>query len=81
MFEKKFAIIKTVGNDEKTLKYFNEDEKEKAIAYGAEIAKENKEGTISCALGYFDTRGRMAANIRRVYEVWVSKKNEEKEHE
>ena len=81
MFEKKFAIIKTVGNDEKALKYFNKDEKEKALAYGAEVAEKNDTGVISCVLGYFDGKGRMVKNECRVYEVWVSEKKEEKEHE
>lgn len=70
MFEKKFAITKTVGNDEKILKYFGEDEKAAAMAYGAEVAKENTEGVIACIMARFDEDGNMKGSECEVFEVW-----------
>lgn len=70
MFEKKFAVTKTVGNDEKILKYFGEDEKEAALAYGAEVAKGNTDGVISCILARFDENGNKKNNECEVFEVW-----------
>lgn len=70
MFEKKFAVTKTVGNDEKILKYFSEDEKAEALAYGAEVAKENTEGVITCIAARFDEDGNMKNGECEVFEVW-----------
>ncbi len=70
MFEKKFAITKTVGNDEKILKYFSEDEKVTALAYGAEVAKENTEGVVACILARFDESDNMKDGECEVFEVW-----------
>ncbi len=70
MFEKKFAVTKTVGNDEKILKYFREDEKSEALEYGANIAKENSDGVISCILAQFDEDGNKKNNECEVFEVW-----------
>lgn len=70
MFEKKFAVTKTVGNNEEILKYFGEDEKSEALAYGANIAKDNSEGVISCILARFDKDGNKKNNECEVFEVW-----------
>ena len=70
MFEKKFAITRTVGNDETILKYFDEDEKAEALAYGADVAKENSEGVIACILARFDEDGNKENNECAVFEVW-----------
>ena len=70
MFEKKFAVTKTIGNDEKILKYFGEDEKVAALEYGSEIAKENTDGVISCILARFDKNGNKKNNECEVFEVW-----------
>lgn len=70
MFEKKFAIVKTIGNDETVLKYFDEDEKDAAIAYGVEVAKGNTDGVIVCFLARFDEDGNIKDNEREVFEVW-----------
>lgn len=70
MFEKKFAVTKTIGNDEKILKYFGEDEKASALKYGEEVAKENTEGVISCVLARFDESGHMKNGECEVFEVW-----------
>lgn len=70
MFEKKFAVTKTVGNNEKILKYFGEDEKAAALAYGAEVAKENTDGVISCILTRFDENGNKKDGECEVFEVW-----------
>lgn len=70
MFEKKFAVAKTVGNDEKILKYFGEDEKAAALAYGAEVAKDNTDGVISCILARFDESGNKKNGECEVFEVW-----------
>ena len=66
---KKFAVTRTIGNDEKVLKVFDDD-KESAIAYGAEVAKTNTEGVISCVQGLFNNEGKMCVNYLKVYEVW-----------
>lgn len=70
MFEKKFAVTKTIGNDEEILKYFGEDEKAEALAYGEEIAKNNTEGVIACILAQFDKDGNKKNNECEVFEVW-----------
>lgn len=70
MFEKKFAITKTVGNDEKILKFFDEDERAAALAYGADVAKKNTEGVVTCILSRFDENGNMKDNECEVFEVW-----------
>ncbi len=70
MFEKKFAVTKTVGNDEKILKYFGEDNKAAALAYGAEVAKKNTDGVISCILARFDENGNKKNGECEVFEVW-----------
>ena len=70
MFEKKFAVTRTVGNNEKILKFFNEDEKEEALLYGAAVAKDNTEGVITCMLAQFDKKNRMKNEECEVYEVW-----------
>lgn len=70
MFEKRFAITKTVGNDEKILKFFGEDEKAAALAYGAEVAKKNTDGVITCILARFDKDDNKKNNECEVFEVW-----------
>ena len=70
MFEKKFAILKIVGNDEKILKYFGEDDKATALAYGEEAAKKKTEGVISCVLAEFDENGNKKNGECEVFEVW-----------
>lgn len=70
MFEKKFAVTKTIGNDEKILKYFGEDEKVAALSYGAEIAKGNVDGVITCILARFDKNGNKKNGECEVFEVW-----------
>lgn len=74
MYERKFAIIRVVGNNETVLKYFEENEKEEAKAYGAEIAKTNTEGVIVCELARFDNDGNKKNNESRVFEVWNNDK-------
>lgn len=68
--EKRFAITRVVGNDEKLLKSFDETCKEEALAYGAEVAKNNTEGAINCLLAPFTDDGKMIGNTVRVFEVW-----------
>lgn len=70
MFEKKFAVTKIVDNDEKILKFFGEDEKTSALTYGAEVAKENTNGVISCILAWFDEGGNRKNGECEVFEVW-----------
>lgn len=70
--EKKLAITKVYKNDTKVLKAFEADQKDEAIAYGAELAKTNKEGAIVCSLATFDDEGKMNPACIRVYEVWGS---------
>ena len=72
MFTRKFAVTKCVGDNEEILKYFAEDEKDKALAYGAEIAKENTEGVITCIRAMFDEDGNIKGREARVFEVWES---------
>ncbi len=70
MLESKIAITKTVGNNEIILKFFSQDEKEAAKAYGAAVAKDNVDGVISCVLAEFDESGKMEDNQCQVLEVW-----------
>ncbi len=70
MFEKKIAVTKSIGNDEKILKYFGEDEKSAALAYGAEVAKTNTDGVITCIMARFDENGNMKDGECEVFEVW-----------
>ena len=70
MFEKKFAVTKTVGNNEVILKYFDENAKEEAKAYAAEVAKTNTEGVITCVLARFDADGHMKDGECEVFEVY-----------
>lgn len=71
--ERKFAVTKVVGNREEVLKVFDDD-KQAALAYGAEVAKTNTEGVITCVKAPFADNGKMAVtgvNIE-VFEVWDS---------
>lgn len=70
MYEKRFAITRTVGNDEVVLKHFGENKKEAAMTYGAEAAKDNTEGIISCILTMIDTKSGKMSSVCRVYNVW-----------
>ena len=70
MFTKKFAITHTIGNEEKVLKTFEENQRAEAVAYGAEVSKGIYQGVISMVLGEFSESGLMKQNTVRVYEVW-----------
>lgn len=70
MFKRKFAVTKVVGNNEEIIKFFDENKKEEAIAFGANFAKTNKEGIISCILADFDENNHIKNNECRVFEVW-----------
>ena len=70
MYQKKFAVTKVVGNDETILKFFKENEKEAAKAYGAEVAKNNSQGVISCILAWFDENNHIRNGECEVFEVW-----------
>lgn len=72
MFTRKFAVTKCVDNNEEILKYFGEDEKDHALAYGAEVAKTNTEGVITCIRAIFDEDGNMKGKEARVFQVWGS---------
>ena len=72
MFERKFAVTRTVKNNEVILKFFGEDQKQEALAYGAEVAKTNEEGVIACIEARFDENGNMKNRECRVFEVWES---------
>lgn len=68
--KRKYAITRTVGNNEVVLKVFDENRKDEALAYGAEIAKSNTEGVISCVFALFNEDGKMNNHDVRVFEVW-----------
>lgn len=68
--KRKYAITRTVGNNEIVLKTFDENCKDEALAYGAEIAKTNTEGIISCVLALFNDDGKMNNHDVRVFEAW-----------
>lgn len=70
MFEKKFAITRVVGDEREVLKLFGENEKDKAIAYGAEVAATNDKGIISCILAIFDEDNRIKDGGFRLFEAW-----------
>ena len=69
-YTKKFAVTRCVGNDDTVLKFFDENDKQGAIAYGSEVAKTNTQGVITCVLGLYDEDGRLKDNECRVFEVW-----------
>lgn len=71
--KKRFAITRTIGNNVTVLKSFDKDCKEKALAYGAEVAKSNTEGSICCVLALFNDEGKMYHNDVRIFEVWMPK--------
>ena len=68
--KRKYAITRTVGNNEVVLKSFDENRKDEALAYGAEISKSNTEGVISCVFALFNDDGKMNNHDVRVFEVW-----------
>lgn len=70
MFEKKFAVTRTIDSKETVLRFFREDEKEAAMAYGAEVAKTNNKGVIACVLALFDENDNMKNYECKVFEVW-----------
>ena len=70
MYQKKFAVTRVVENDETILKFFKEDEKEAAKAYGAEVAKNNPQDVIACFLAWFDEKNQVINGEREVFEVW-----------
>lgn len=67
--ERKYAVTRCIGNNEEVLKVFGDD-KEAAIAYGAEIAKGNTEGVISCVLAIFNQENKLSNHDVKVFEVW-----------
>lgn len=67
--ERKYAITRTIDNNEVVLKSFDENCKDEAIAYGAEVAKTNTQGVISCVFAYLMMR-QNGIIISRVFEVW-----------
>lgn len=72
MFEKKFAVMQTIGNNNKVLAFFGDDH-DQATAYGAEIAsKGDFKGVISCVRAMFDENGNILNHEYRVFEVWTS---------
>ncbi|MCI5655013.1 MAG: hypothetical protein MR300_00965 [Ruminococcus sp.] len=68
--ERKYAITRTIDNHEVVLKSFDENCKDEAIAYGAEVAKNNTQGVISCVFALFNDEGKMNNHNVRVFEVW-----------
>ncbi|WP_412612888.1 hypothetical protein [Candidatus Pseudoruminococcus sp.] len=68
--ERKYAITRTIDNNEVVLKSFDENCKDEAIAYGAEVAKTNTQGVISCVFALFNDEGKMNNHNVRVFEVW-----------
>ena len=70
MYQKKFAVVKVLQNKEIILKFFKEDEKEAAKAYGAEVAKTNTQGLITCILAWFDEDNHTRSRECAVFEVW-----------
>ena len=65
----KFAVTHIVGNEETIIKTFPGEEKQKAIEYGIEIAKDNTSGVIACIKALFDDNNNRADNKCQVYEV------------
>ena len=67
MLERKFAVIRILGNREEVMKLF--PDQEEAMAFGASLR--NREGVLACIRGLFDGEGRRE-NTCRVLEVWDS---------
>lgn len=77
MLKRQFAETRTEENEETLLKLFEENENEEAIAYAAEIAKENTRGVIACIYALADAENnKVATNCCRVYKVWKPKKKD-----
>ncbi len=70
MFERKFAITRTVKNDEEILQYFTT--KDEAISYAESAAETNTEGVIAVIEAEFNSEGVMYNNTCRVYRVFES---------
>ena len=66
----RFAVTHIVGNEETIIKTFPEEEKQKAIEYGREIAKGNTSGIIACIKALFDENNNRADNKCWIFEVW-----------
>ena len=70
MMQRQFAVTRVNGNEETVLKLFGENEKAAAIAYGAEVAKDNTSGIITCVQALFDVERKRMSSSCRVFEVW-----------
>ena len=70
MFARKFSVMHTIGNEEKVLKTFPENQKDEAFRYGVEVGKKIDRGVIACVLAHMDENDRMIGNQYRVFEVW-----------
>ena len=76
MYTKKFAVINVIGNDEIILRTFEPDEKERAIAYGKEVLRQDFTGVLVCAIIRVDENGNKAGNSAQVFRVWVQEDRE-----
>ena len=66
--EKKFAVTQFVGEKEVVLKTF--DSKDEAMAYGAEVAKNNPGEIVSCVFALFNEEGKMNNRDMIIFEIW-----------
>lgn len=70
IYERKFAVIRWIDtNNIKVLKFFGENEKEAALAFGAEYAK-TTDAVIHCVLASFNQHNQMKNGECDIYEVW-----------
>ena len=70
IYEHKFAVVQWIATGTiKVLKFFGEDEKEAALAVGAEYAK-TTDSVIHCVLASFNQHNQMKNGECRIYEVW-----------
>lgn len=71
MSKRIYVVTETIGNNERLLKRFNEEEKEKALSFGEEyFDKHESTGIITLLKVGIDDKGNIINSTRRIYEVW-----------
>ena len=69
MFDKRFAVIHVVNNNETVLKTFDQEAKADAIAYAEEVFKAGIDHTIVCGVIPVDEKGNRIGTSVQVFKV------------
>jgi hypothetical protein len=69
MYQQKFIVKRVVGNVDEVIKFFDVEEKDKAVAYAKEISEKNVNGIIVCAKGMYDENGKSRNNEEEIFEI------------